>query len=60
MISIGRRGLEAAHIGKRALTRIALGARTLWEAVRNCIAGGWWQHGHGWIHGTGWREKNNS
>ena len=59
MIGIGNREIEGAHVGKRALERIALGARTLWEAVSNCIAGGWWQSGHGWLHGTGWREKKS-
>lgn len=59
MIRIGKNELEGAHIGKRALAMIALGARIVWEAVSNCIAGGWWQHGHGWIHGTGWGERKS-
>lgn len=29
----------------------------MWEAVSNCIAGGWWQHGYGWEYGRGWGER---
>lgn len=29
----------------------------IYDYINNCIAGGWWQYGHGWQHGTGWREK---
>ncbi|MDE6079843.1 MAG: hypothetical protein K2G35_07245 [Duncaniella sp.] len=54
MISLGPRELAAASIGRRSLVAIALGAKRLWEAVSNCIAGGWWQRGHGWQHGIGW------
>lgn len=60
MIGLGRKSLGFAAIGSRALSKICLGARVLWEAVSNCIAGGWWQHGHGWLYGTGWNQLNKT
>ena len=47
---------EIRHGGK-FLVEIRRGGKLIWQAVRNCLAGGWWQHGHGWEYGHGWREK---
>ena len=47
---------EIRHGGK-FLVELRRGGKLIWQAVRNCLAGGWWQHGHGWEYGHGWREK---
>lgn len=39
---------------------IKKGALLLWEAISNCLAGGWWQDGHGWQYGIGWSQKQNN
>lgn len=54
MITRNKIELSARYYGRRAISATYQGARLIWEAVSNCLAGGWWQHGHGWDYGTGW------
>lgn len=54
MIIRNKLELAARYYGRRAIAATYKGTRLIWEAVRNCLAGGWWQHGHGWDYGTGW------
>lgn len=58
MAQIGSKTPEALYIWPKAVSALYIGTKKgfilIWEAVSNCIAGGWWQHGHGWDYGTGW------
>lgn len=69
MLQIGSRTPGQFYIGKTPLSATPIsalyigttnGLKLLWEAISNCIAGGWWQHGHGWQYGIGWSQKHNS
>lgn len=53
---LGKTGISAAYIGVKEGTKVA--AHLMWEAISNCIAGGWWQSGHGWQSGIGWGHKH--
>ncbi|WP_279093898.1 MFS transporter [Muribaculum intestinale] len=54
MIANNGREITSVSLGRRAISAVYRGARLVWQALRDCIAGGWWQHGHGWSRGTGW------
>lgn len=58
MLWIGNKRVAKLWMGDRPVALLYRGAVIIWEAISNCIAGGWWQHGHGWQHGIGWREKH--
>lgn len=61
MLSKGDKSFSQLLLGSKPIASVYLGAKQgailLWEAISNCIAGGWWQHGHGWQHGIGWYQK---
>ena len=54
---IGGKKIGRLAIGGKAVSRLVYAGRVIYSAVRGCIAGGWWQHGHGWQHGTGRGER---
>ena len=56
-LAIGGKKIGRLAIGGKAVSRLVYARRVIYSAVRACIAGGWWQHGHGWQHGTGWGER---
>ena len=58
MLTIGKKEISQILLGNKAISAIYIGAKLVWEAISNCIAGGWWQHGHGWQYGTGWGQKH--
>lgn len=51
-LQFGSISIGAVYLGAKQ------GAILLWEAISNCLAGGWWQHGHGWQYGIGWYQKH--
>ena len=57
MLWIGGKQVSKIWIGDKPVAALYRGAVKIWEAISSCIAGGWWQHGHGWQHGTGWGER---
>ncbi|MDE6267354.1 MAG: MFS transporter [Muribaculaceae bacterium] len=60
MITNGNTPISVINIGRRAISAVYSGSRLVWQAISNCIAGGWWQHSHGWMYGTGWNERNSN
>lgn len=61
MLAIGKDSAGQFFIGSTQIASLYLGAKQgailIWEAISNCLAGGWWQHGHGWQYGIGWYQK---
>lgn len=57
MLTIGGREISQLYLGSKAVSAVYIGAKLVWEAISNCIAGGWWQHGNGWQYGIGWSQK---
>lgn len=61
MLAIGKDSAGQIFIGSTPIASLYLGAKQgailIWEAISNCLAGGWWQHGHGWQYGIGWYQK---
>lgn len=58
MLTIGNKEVGQLWLGSKAISAVYIGAKLVWEAISNCIAGGWWQHGHGWQYGIGWGQKH--
>lgn len=58
MLTIGDKEVSQLWLGSKAISAVYIGAKLVWEAISNCIAGGWWQHGHGWQYGIGWGQKH--
>lgn len=60
---IGKDKVGQFYINKEVVSALYLGVKNgavrIWENISNCIAGGWWQHGHGWQYGIGWGQKEN-
>lgn len=66
MLPIGDKNPAQINIGSTPVASLYMGTKDgikrgvilLWEAISNCIAGGWWQRGHGWQYGIGWSQKH--
>ena len=62
MLTVGNKTIGQLQLGSISIASVYMGAKNgailLWEAISNCIAGGWWQHGHGWQYGIGWSQKH--
>lgn len=62
MLTIDEKSISQLQFGSISIASVYMGAKQgailLWEAVSNCIAGGWWQHRHGWQYGIGWSQKH--
>lgn len=60
-MNIGRYIVEKLYVGTSPVAILYRGTKAgvdrVWEKIKNCIAGGWWQHGNGWQHGTGWGQN---
>ncbi len=61
MLAKSKNSFGQLNLGSISIGAVYLGAKQgailLWEAISNCLAGGWWQHGHGWQYGIGWYQK---
>lgn len=57
MIKFNGKNISAIFFNGKRIAAVYTIAGKVWEAVRNCIARGYWQHGHPWQHGTGWGYK---
>lgn len=58
MIKFNGKNIQSISMGSRRIAAVFTATHKVWEAIRNCIARGYWQHGHGWQHGTGWGQKS--
>lgn len=56
MLKFGNKGVAAAYNGRRAIAAIYQGARQIWQAIRSCFAGGFWNNRFSWSNKDGWKN----
>lgn len=58
MIGINNKTVQSFFANGKPVKMLFTSTKLIWEAISNCLAGGWWQHGHGWQHGIGWKQNH--
>lgn len=54
--SYRKKEISAVTALGKGITAIYAGARLVWQAVRSCFGGGWWNNAKPWDNAEGWKN----
>ena len=53
----GKREIKTIYYGKRIISYAYQGLQLIWQIIKSCFGGGFWNNKSPWNNGDGWRNK---
>lgn len=56
MIYIRHREIYSIFMQSKTVQAVYKGARLVWQAIRSCFGGGYWDDNKPWLDDEGWKD----